>query len=314
MKADDMLSGALKSLFAVSENYPDLKANQNFLQLQTELSDLENKIAATRRYYNSSVKEYENALQTFPSNIIANRILVTTIYSLIKTKGLNKELKDELVALQRMLFGIEQIDISSSLFKSIRLNRNNQFYGFVLNVCQIIFENILPSESPGKFKFSDFSRDENKMNQLFEGFIRNFYKIEQKKFSIVKKETIKWQFTQTDNISSQYLPQMETDITLENEDEKIIIDAKYYRETMTVNYDKERIKSGNLYQLFSYLLNQEDSSQKTKKTTGILIYPTIEKDYNLDFKYQEHKVQIRTLNLNTNWINISKRLKEIVLI
>ncbi|NOZ44385.1 MAG: LemA family protein [bacterium] len=72
LEADNMLSGALKSLFAVSENYPDLKANQNFLQLQEELSDLENKIAAARRYYNASVKEYDNALESFPSNIIAN--------------------------------------------------------------------------------------------------------------------------------------------------------------------------------------------------------------------------------------------------
>lgn len=55
---------------------------------------------------------------------------------------------------------------------------------------------------------------------------------------------------------------METDISLENEEKKIIIDAKYYKETMTVNYDKERIRSSNLYQLFSYLLNQQDGSEK----------------------------------------------------
>jgi len=66
-----MLTGALKSLFAVSENYPDLKANQNFLQLQTELSDIENKIAAARRYFNSSINEYNSSIQSFPTNIIA---------------------------------------------------------------------------------------------------------------------------------------------------------------------------------------------------------------------------------------------------
>ena len=110
----------------------------------------------------------------------------------------------------------------------------------------------------------------------------------------------------------QYLPQMETDISLENEEQKIIIDAKYYRETMTTNYDKERIKSSKLYQLFSYLLNQQDGSEKTKKATGILLYPTVEKDYDLDFKYNDHKIQIRTINLDTNWRNISTRLKKII--
>ena len=71
LKADNMLSWALKSLFAVSENYPDLKANQNFLQLQNELSDIENKIAAARRYFNSSINEYNSSVESFPTNIIA---------------------------------------------------------------------------------------------------------------------------------------------------------------------------------------------------------------------------------------------------
>lgn len=70
--AENMLSGALKSLFAVSENYPDLKANTNFLELQRELSDTENKIQAARRFYNSVVQDLQNALQSFPSNIIGN--------------------------------------------------------------------------------------------------------------------------------------------------------------------------------------------------------------------------------------------------
>jgi len=69
--ADNMLSWALKSLFAVSENYPDLKANQNFLQLQTELSDIENKIASSRRFFNSSTNEYNSSIESFPTSIIA---------------------------------------------------------------------------------------------------------------------------------------------------------------------------------------------------------------------------------------------------
>ncbi len=68
--ADSMLSGALKSIFALAESYPDLKANQNFLQLQTELSDIENKIAAARRFFNSATKEYNTTIQQFPANVI----------------------------------------------------------------------------------------------------------------------------------------------------------------------------------------------------------------------------------------------------
>lgn len=71
-EAENMLSGALKSLFAVSENYPNLKANENFVELQRELSDTENKIQAARRFYNGVVMELNTKVQSFPSNLIAN--------------------------------------------------------------------------------------------------------------------------------------------------------------------------------------------------------------------------------------------------
>lgn len=71
-KAENQLSGALKTLFAVSEAYPDLKANQNFLQLQQELGDTEDKIQAARRFYNTTVMALNIALQSFPSNLVAS--------------------------------------------------------------------------------------------------------------------------------------------------------------------------------------------------------------------------------------------------
>ena len=70
-KAENMLSGALKSIFAISEAYPDLKANTNFLALQNELSDTENKIQAARRFYNGNVRDLNIKIESFPSNILA---------------------------------------------------------------------------------------------------------------------------------------------------------------------------------------------------------------------------------------------------
>jgi LemA protein len=76
-EAENMLSGALKSLFAVSEAYPDLKANQNFLELQRELTDTEDKIQASRRFYNGNVRDFNIKLQVFPSNLIAGMLNFT---------------------------------------------------------------------------------------------------------------------------------------------------------------------------------------------------------------------------------------------
>lgn len=70
-QAENMMAGALKSLFAVSENYPDLKASQNFMMLQEELAGTENKISYSRQRYNSTVMDYNNMVQQFPNNIIA---------------------------------------------------------------------------------------------------------------------------------------------------------------------------------------------------------------------------------------------------
>ena len=69
---DSQLSDALKTIMAVAENYPDLKANQNFLELQTELTNTENKISYSRQFYNDSVTRYNTKLEVFPSNLIAS--------------------------------------------------------------------------------------------------------------------------------------------------------------------------------------------------------------------------------------------------
>lgn len=77
-QSENMLTDALKSLFAVSEAYPDLKANQNFLQLQSELADTENKIQASRRFYNGNVRDYNTKIETVPTNIIAGMFSFAT--------------------------------------------------------------------------------------------------------------------------------------------------------------------------------------------------------------------------------------------
>lgn len=76
-KANDQLSGALKSLFAVAENYPQLRANENFLQLQKELSDTEDKVAYARQFYNSTVMDYNVKVRVFPNSLVANAFSFT---------------------------------------------------------------------------------------------------------------------------------------------------------------------------------------------------------------------------------------------
>ena len=86
-KTEGQLTDTLKSLFAVSENYPELKANQNFMQLQSELTDTEDKISAARRFYNGNVRDFNTKIQVFPTNIFAGQLHFTAFELFQATEG-----------------------------------------------------------------------------------------------------------------------------------------------------------------------------------------------------------------------------------
>ena len=252
------------------------------------------------------------SIDEFSGNILSNQILLTTLYRLLRTCDLNPVLKKQLKSLIWLFSGIQTIELSNRVFNQVRLHRNNRFYNFLIRVCRIIYDNTLPTEKPGEWVFKDFTRDEGKMNKLFEAFIRNFYKKEFPEWK-VGTEVLHWQFQIPEEAHRDFLPVMRTDISIENEQEKIIIDAKYYRETLSTWYDREKIHSQNLYQLFSYLLNQQRSDcTDSFKTRGNLIYPDTGKEIDLDYWYDQHLIQIKTLKLNVNWKEIERRLKGIL--
>jgi 5-methylcytosine-specific restriction enzyme subunit McrC len=255
---------------------------------------------------NKTICIYDN----FDYNILHNQILKTTIGKLIKTNNLNSSIKDELHYIYLKLPPISEIVIRKSSFNQIRLHRNNNHYDFILKVCQIVNENLFIDESEGKYKFKDFTRDEKAMARLFEAFVKNFYKIETD-FS-VWSESISWQFESDNEEDLEMLPTMLTDVTLQNKRKKIIIDTKYYKEAFHTRFDKPKIDSSNLYQLFSYLKNQETDSELTLNCEGVLLYPSIQNDFVHSFKYENHKIRIMSINLNQDWQNIRNDLLKIV--
>lgn len=246
----------------------------------------------------------------FDYDILHNQILKTTIGKLLRTKNLDSSIKDELYKVYLKLPPISEIVIRKAMFNQIRLHRNNYHYDFILKVCQIVNENLLIDESKGNYKFQDFTREEKAMARLFEAFVRNFYKIETD-FS-VSSDSIKWQFESDNAEDLDMLPAMLTDITLQGNNKKIIIDTKYYKEAFQTRYDKQKINSSNLYQLFSYLKNQEMDSEITLNCEGILLYPSIQNDFVHSFKYENHKIRIMAINLNQDWQKIRTDLLKIV--
>lgn len=128
----------------------------------------------------------------------------------------------------------------------------------------------------------------------------------------VESKQIKWQFTQLSENTEQFLPLMKTDITIKAPNWKLIIDTKYYKEAFKLSYDQPKFDSGNLYQLFAYLINQEDGTAYTKTCQGMLLYPST-KDYpDAEMWYQDHKIKICFLNLNQDWWLIKNNLMTLI--
>jgi 5-methylcytosine-specific restriction enzyme subunit McrC len=247
----------------------------------------------------------------FSVNILSNRILLTTILRLINSPDVERKLRKELKALLWIFAGAQPVKLSAREFSKVKVNRNNRFYTFLLHVCRIIYDNTLPTEKAGSWRFTDFTRDERQMNKLFEAFLFNFYRKEFPAWR-VRSEQLSWQFESSDPDHLSYLPRMITDISIATPSENIIIDAKYYRLALTSHFDREKIISDNLYQIFSYLMNQRTSDPKSWQTRGILLYPTTTRELDLEFRYGSHPIEVKTVNLNDNWSLIEKRLKAIV--
>jgi 5-methylcytosine-specific restriction enzyme subunit McrC len=247
------------------------------------------------------------------NNVLHNQIIKSTISKVLRIRNLDPVIRKDLIEIHKKMMQVSDINLDRSHFKKVGLHRNNLFYRFVLNIAYLIHENIVLDEKTGNYEFIDFIRDDRKMAGLFENFIRNFYKehLRGTEFE-VKPEIIKWNLNESDPFSLEYLPQMKTDISITSEKRKIIIDTKYYRECLQEYYNKETIISSNLYQIFTYVKNAEAQGGSAINCEGILIYPTVRKEIDVTYPMENHKISVKTINLNQSWRNISNDLMEII--
>lgn len=267
--------------------------------------------------FNTTLKKLMNKPKFYCSydelsfNVLHNQILKSTIRMLISCEDLDDSIHDELVFIFRKFQDIKNISLEKKHFRPVQLNRNNLFYDFLLKICELIIDNLLISEDDGKSKFRDFLQDDRSMSALFEEFVRNFYKREQNQYK-VSSDKIYWDALSYDKRSADSLPEMKTDITLVSPERKIIIDTKYYSEVLQTHYDKKKIRSDNLYQLYAYIKNSETQDRVNINCEGILLYPTTEEDLDLRYAMKEHKISVKTINLNQDWKKIHEDLLKII--
>lgn len=239
-----------------------------------------------------------------------NRILKTTMQNLLHTEGIETDPQERLGEMLRYLGPVSTPRLTSRSFQRIQLHNGNRYYRFLLNICEIIYQSLLPSENPGKSKFKDFTRDDNQMSTVFEHFVRNFYTLEQNRYRVSRAQ-VSWYETGNTEAAQVMLPRMLTDVTMESEDRKIILDCKYYREAFQAYHSVRKFRSENLYQLFTYLKNKETATG-WGSCEGILLYPTITETFRHSVELHGHPITIASVNLNQNWQNIREELLDLV--
>lgn len=243
-------------------------------------------------------------------NNIFNQILKTTITILIKDTGVKKLHKAELKKIVLFFNEVDEIRISNIRWDSLIYQRNNQNYKMLMNVCYFVLDGMIQTTNKGDYKMTTFS-DEH-IHRLYEKFVLEYFKQQHSYLSEARAAQVKWDLSSdTEESMIRFLPVMQTDIFLRYKEQILIIDTKYYGHTMQMQYDKETLHSGNMYQIFAYVKNQD--VKNTGNVSGMLLYAKTEEAITPDcsFVMSGNKICVKTLDLNKEFKLIAAQLDEI---
>lgn len=281
--------------------------DRDYIQEEEETSSLRGKFDVTTTIKRNLLRQSRVfcVVDSLSYDVTHNQIIKATLRSLLSCSDLDRQRRDRLLRLYRRLDDVSAVQLNPQIFERVQLHRNNAWYRFLLQVCRLIYDNLLINETTGESRFRDFLRNERQMRYLFEKFVLNFYRREQSTFR-VKSEIIDWQLVEATSEDLKYLPRMRTDVSLTSDTRKIVIDTKYYADCLQSYYEHQSIHSNNLYQLFAYLKNLQILHEQPIE--GVLLYPTVGSSLSLRYRIQGHSIQIVTVDLNADWQKIRHQL------
>jgi 5-methylcytosine-specific restriction enzyme subunit McrC len=252
-------------------------------------------------------------------DVLHNQIVKATIDRLIRTDDIEDENRAKLVDLLRRLPEVTSTELTKQLFGKVQLHRNNYIYDFLLRVCELLYDNLLPTKQAGNWRFRSFLQDPKHMAALFESFVRNFYKRETppvygSELVKVGREDILWKFVPISEGSASVLPKMQTDVCITTKTKKTIVECKYTSDPLgPERFERvQKLIPGHLFQLNSYLDNLRDEPLNNQ-CHAILLYPLATRS--LQHEYRSTKgqiISIRTLDLTQGWRGIHRDLLQLI--
>lgn len=265
--------------------------------------DIPQSILLKTQNRNQIVCEYDELSE----NNIYNRILVTTVDSLLKHSKVKATAKSNLKRLMLFFANVQPIEVKDIHWNTLRFDRNNRNYRVLLYICYFIIDGLLMTTEDGKYHMREFS-DEH-MNRLFEKFVLEYYRKKHPQLR-ARAEQVKWNIDKGFSTDSEnILPIMQTDIMLTIGTRTLIIDTKYYTRTMQYQFNKSTIHSNNLYQIHTYVT--EHDRDGTGCVDGMLLYAKTQESIVPDGQMKLAKGNIiffRTLDLNQEFHAIEKSL------
>ena len=290
---------------------------REYVPKQEELSVMRGKlnISDTLRLQSQRKQRVSCEFDDYSEDNIHNQILKSTLLLVVQTENIDKQRKKSLKNLLLFFDSVSIIDMKSVRWDKLIYQRNNKNYELLLNLCYFLYNGMIQTTEEGKYKLASFTDEQ--MHMLFQRFVFEYYKKTFKNIINVSAPTIKWydDYDDSDPLI-KLLPDMKTDIVLKKDNKILIIDTKYYTKVMTRNYSKSTLRSGHLYQIFSYVKNMEKSCSET--VSGLLLYAKTDEDIFPDNRAKKsflstgNNISIRTLDLNQEFDIITVQLNNIV--
>lgn len=285
----------------------------SYAEVEADLDEVRGRILLTPTVARDLLRrgQVHCAYDELGPNTPVNRLVLGTFEVLSRTRHLSAGTRQEVRRLMaRFPEAVTPLPLTRYYLRAARRQRLPAADGFLLNLCALIFRGALPDPSTeGRTRFQDFRRDEPLMAQLFEQFVRNFYRLEQRRYRVLS-ETIAWQADAETEEARRLLPAMITDTSLDSPARKIILDTKYYNAALRPRYDQQKLISPHLYQLYAYLQNQP--LRPGQQLEGILLYPAATQAVDLRYTLGPHPVRVVTLDLMQPWDGIAADLLRLV--
>lgn len=240
-----------------------------------------------------------------------NRILKCAMVLLIRRSEVSMARKD---ALRRLLPYLDAVTLVAAMnirWDQLSFSRSTASYRMLMGACELLVRGLLPIDKTGQASLLAWVSDEA-MNSLYERFLREYYRTHHPELS-PGASLVKWDFEEETAFGAGQLPAMRTDVTLRRGLRTLIIDAKYYRNTLqSGQYGKQSVHSEKLYQILAYTKNAD--VLRDGSASGILLYArtAARQQPDLDVIIQGNGIGAQTLDLNLPWEDLRTQLEEVV--